>query len=451
MSDFLDDLTSLVRSISLENLPSSVIHEGRRTLVDTVGVILAGMTEAPNRTLAGQMARASVAPCSTIFGSGYRGDAMWAALAHGTAGLWHELAPGNRFVGGHPAVHAVSAGLAVAERKGSSGRQLLESVIAGYEFAARVGLGTTLRPGIDPNGSWPLVGAAVTAGILMNYGHDDLRETVNVSTTLNLASSIKTAYEGATIRNAYAGIGSAMGVLAADLVRDGFTGERDGISTVFGCIAGVFFDVEKALEEIGQRWEIERGYHKLHACARPIHAALDALIALIKENDVSPNDVMRIEVRTDSIAASMNNVAPENSLAAKFSISYALASYLILRDTGISAFNDSTVQDPKIKTLASRIIVQEDREMNARTPLERPATVHVKLRNEKMLERSVNLPSGEFDTNPLKDDDLNAKFLSLASPLIGTTNATSLLERLWKIETVPTVQEVTALAITSSL
>lgn len=444
-TDFIDTLTELATSISLERLPSSVVHEGRRALVDTVGVILAGAGEPAARALAKQMVKESVGPTSTIIGSGYRAEAMWVALANATAGVWHEFDPGNRFVGGHPAIYVISAGLAVAEREGSPGRRLLEAIIAGYEVGARVGLGTTLRPGMDPHGSWPVVGAATTAGLLMGYNNADLRQTINLSTTLNLATSCEAGYEGATIRNVYAGFGAAMGVFSADLVRDGFTAERDGVSTVFGSIAGEFFDVEKALGDIGRRWEITRGYHKLHACARCIHPALDALTTITKEHDIAPEEVERIDVPTFAMAATMNNISPENPLAAKFSIPHALASCLVLHETGIAAYGESAVQDPRIRELAVKVTVRYDPELDARTPAEQPAVVRVHLHDGRTLERTVRLPQGEPDTEPLSDNALGKKFLKLASSSLGSDTAQTLLDKLWQIETLPNIREFTAL------
>lgn len=444
-TDFIDTLVELATSISLERLPSSVVQEGRRTLVDTVGVILAGAAEPAARALAKQMAKESVGPTSTIMGSGYGAETMWAALTNATAGVWHEFDPGNRFVGGHPAIYVVSAGLAVAEREGSPGRRLLEAIIAGYEVGARVGLGTTLRPGMDPHGSWPIVGAATTAGLLMGYVPVNLRETINVSTSLNLGTSCKAAYEGATIRNAYAGLGTAMGVLAADLVGNGFTGERDGISTVFGSIAGEFFDIEKALGDIGRRWEITRGYHKLHACARCIHPALDALTTITKEHDVAPEQVERIDVSTFAMAATMNDVSPRNPLAARFSIPHALASCVVLRETGVAAYGESALQDPRVRDLAAKVTVRDDPELDARTPAERPAVVRVYLRDGRTLEGAVQLPLGEPDMQPLSNDVLGEKFLKLASSSLGSDIAQSLLDMLWQIETIPDVRKLTAL------
>lgn len=443
--DLMDALTGLVTSITLDQIPSSVVQTGRRILVDTTGVVLAAMNEPQIQALAGQMADASTAPCSSILGSHQRADAMWAALVHGTAGVWHELDGGHRFSGGHPAIYAVAAGLAVAERQAVSGRQLLEAIIAGYEIAARIGLATTLRPGMDTHGSWPALAATTAAGLLMGYDRYQLRETLNVFTSLNLASSNRAAYEGATVRNAYAGIGAAMGVLAADLVNDGFTGERDGISTIFGNIAGVFLDAEKVLESLGERWEIERGYFRVHACARCIHPALDALIAISKEHNILAEDIERLDVNTFSLAATLNDAAPQNPLAAHFSLPHALASYLVLRETGVANYSQKALQDDKIRALARRIAVSVDWGMTRRTPGQRPALISVILRDGRILEASAALASGEYDHGPLEDEELSEKFLNLASGPLSRQKVTDLLDILWRIDTVAGIAEISHL------
>jgi 2-methylcitrate dehydratase PrpD len=443
--DYLDALTGLVTSITLDRIPPSVVKAGRQILVDTTGVILAAMDEPQIQALAGQMADASVAPCCSILGSHQRADAMWAALVHGTAGVWHELDGGHRFSGGHPATYAVAAGLAVAERQAVSGGQLLEAIIAGYEVAVRVGLATTLRSGMDTHGSWPALAATTAAGLLMGYDRNQLRETLNVFTSLNLASSNRAVYEGATVRNAYAGFGAAMGVLAADLVNDGFTGERDGISTIFGNIAGVFLDAEKVLEGLGERWEIERGYFRVHACARCIHPALDALISISKEHDILPEEIKRLEVHTYSLAATLNDAAPQNPLAARFSIPHALASYLVLRETGVANYSQAALQNDKIRALARRITVSGARGMTRRTPAQRPALIRVVLRDGRILEASVALASGEYDHHPLESEELSEKFLVLASAPLGKQKATDLLDKLWRLDTVADIAEISHL------
>jgi len=137
---------------------------------------------------------------------------------------------------------------------------------------------------------------------------------------------------------------------------------------------------------------------------------------------------------------------PENALAARFSIPHALASCIVLKDTGIAAFSDSAIQDPRIRALAARVIVQDDWKINSRTPLERPAVVRIELRNGRVLQKSVELPLGEFDTEALSDNKLSEKFLKLTSNSLDTHKSTTLLDKLWHIETAPDIKEVIDLA-----
>jgi len=435
-------LAQLASSVCIENLPNSVIHEGRRTLIDCISAILAGVSQKPVKELAQLLASDSFRPESTVLGTAYRCDAALAALVNATAGVWHHLDPGNRFTGGHPAIHAVAAGLAVAESYRTSGKKMLEAIIAGYEIGARVGLATTLRPGMHPHGSWTVVGAAVTAGLLMGCGKTELIEVINLSTSLNLATSCQTANEGATVLNAYAGISAAMGVLAANLKNSGFSAERDGIGTVFGSIAGVFYDAEKAVEDIGTRWEIERGYHTTFGCDRRIHPALEALIALVEKGGLSAEEVDWISVRTFSEAAGFNRVSPENPLAAKLSIPHVLASYLVVRDPGLASYHETALGDRKVRDLAGRVRVREDPELTRRTPTEWPAGITVRLRNGQELHHTVLLPSGEFDTNPIEDNVITEKFRKLTPESFPRQTVDEMVDLLWQIECVPDMKQV---------
>jgi 2-methylcitrate dehydratase PrpD len=438
-------LAQLASSIRIDNLPNTVTAEGRRILVDCISAILAGASQKPVEALAQQLTSGSIRPESTVIGTPYRCDAAWAALVNATAGVWHHLDPGNRFTGGNPAIHAVAAGMVVAEKMRLSGKKLLEAVIAGYEIGARVGLATTLRAGMHPHGSWTVVGAAVAAGLLMGYNDADLVEVINLSTSLNLASSSQAANEGATVLNAFAGISAAMGILAATLKSNGFSAERDGIGTVFGSIAGVFYDAEKAIEDIGTRWEIERGYHTDFGCDRRIQPALDALIILMEKGDISAADVDKVTVQTFCEAAKFNQVSPKNPLAAKLSIPHVLASYLIIKKPGLAAFHESTLDDKKIRDLAERILVIEDPELTRRTPTQWPARLTVRLRNGQQRCHTVYLPSGEFDTNPVEDEALTEKLRQFMPDSCPVQAVDQLVDLLWKIETVADVTEVTRL------
>ena len=114
-------------------------------------------------------------------------------------------------------------------------------------------------------------------GKLMGYGPDDFRRLINISSSLALATSRKTMLEGGTVRNIYSGVSNHMGILAHQLTASGFTGEADGLGTVYGSVISETFDRQAMTLELGERYEIARNYFKRHACCRYNHSTLDAL------------------------------------------------------------------------------------------------------------------------------------------------------------------------------
>jgi 2-methylcitrate dehydratase PrpD len=236
-----------------------------------------------------------------------------------------------------------------------------------------------------------------------------------------------------------------MGVLAAELKSSGFSAERDGIGTVFGSIAGVFYDAEKAIERIGTRWEIERGYHTTCGCDRRIQSALEALIALVENGDISIEEVDGISVQTFSEAAKLNQISPANPLAAKLSIAHVLASYLVLKDPGLAAYDQTALSNKKVRDLAGRILVQEDPELTRLTPEKWPARVTIRLRKGQESHHAVFLPSGEFDTNPVEDEAITEKFRQLMPDSFTQQTVDQLVDLLWHIESVGDITQVSRL------
>ena len=436
-------LADLADRVSLERLPDEVVHEGRRMLVDTLACILAGCSEPPVQELARVMSESSASSSSAILGTDVRAEPRWAALAMGTAAVWHDFDSGNRFLGGHPAPHVIPAALAVGEAAESAGRRLLEATIAGYEIAGRVGRATRLREGMHPHGSWPVVGAAAAAAMMAGQDRNATQEAIAMSSSLTLATSFQAAFEGATVRNLYAGHGAAVGVLASELASCGFSGERMSIENIFGTIVGVEFDAAAASAPDSQ-WEIMRAYYKPHACARYLHPALEALMLACPAGTVQVDDIREITVRTFDFAASMNEIHPANPLAAKFSLPHALAAYLVLGSTGIDAFSSAAIADSAIRKLAERVSVTADAAMSRQVPMARPAAVRVLVDGRPPLEAAVQLSKSDHDAQPLTDEQLSEKFVDAATRVVSHGAAARLLELLWKIESVPTVGDLGA-------
>lgn len=447
MPDYLDAIISYICKNTFDDLSQDVILSAKEVLSDSLGVIAAGSREEEVKGLISRIVHPGDSQVATLIGAGLRTESLKAGLINGTAGTFLELDEGNQFARGHPGIHIVPAVLAVAEEKRLSGKEVLNALVLGYEVGARIGIACKIRMSMHPHGTWGTVGAAVAVGKLLGYNERAMKEIINVSSSLSLSTSRKTMLEGGTVRNVYSGVSGLMGILAWHLVESGFTGERDGLSTVFGSVVSETFVLEKMTEKLGERFEIARNYFKRHACCRYNHATLDAIntiTAKLPEGRIQPEDIAKVEVMTYSLAAQLCDQNPRNMLAGKFSIPFAVATSIVHGDTGISSFSEQAVNDPNIRALAQRVEVVEAPELTAMMPARRPSRVRITLKDGRELDAESFVNKGDLE-DPYTAEELQEKYYGLTDPIWGHETAEKVHAKVMALEDVGDINEMTAL------
>ena len=444
MPEYLDKPVSYVCRTTFNDLPKAVVLRAKEVLADTLSVIAAGAQEGEVKALTTRLVEADGRQVSSLVGSGMRTEPAKAALINGTAGTFLELDEGNQFGRGHPGIHVVPAALAIAEEGRLSGRDLLTALVLGYEIGTRIGIASKIRMSMHPHGTWGTVGAAVAVGKLMGYSEVAMREMINVSSSLGLATSRRTMLEGGTIRNVYSGTSNFMGILAHQLVQSGFTGEADGLKTVYGSVVSDTFNPEMMTEELGKRFEIARNYFKMHACCRYNHGTLDALEKILSKRPLKAEEVQSVNVETYSLAAQLCDRNPQNMLAAKFSIPFAVATLIVHGRTDVSCFSPQAVRTDVIQALAKKVEVEEDPKLTAMMPARRPSRVKVTLKNGEKLEAEVTMNRGDFE-DPYGPADLEKKYFSLADPVWGHAKAEQIRSQVMDVDKVKDINQVTSL------
>ncbi|MBL8381739.1 MAG: MmgE/PrpD family protein [Burkholderiales bacterium] len=433
--DYLQRLAAFAAGLRFEDLPAATVAQARFVIADTVAAIAAGAGEPEVDALAGALAAAG--PCRVI-GTARRAEAATAAFLNGVAGTWLEIDEGNRFSRGHPAVHALPAALAVAEARHLPGRDLLVATVLGYEIGARIGIAASLRPAMHPHGTWGTVGAAVAVARLAGVDAAQMAEVINIASSLTLASSKRTMLEGGTVRNAYAGVANQMGILAVDLAGCGFCGEFDGLGSVFGSVVSEDFDRARLVEGLGERWQIDQNYFKRHACCRYNHGTLDALDTLLARVPLRADEIARVDVLSYRYAAELDDQAPRNVLAAKFSVPFAVATRIVTGASGLASFTWERVRDDAVRALAARVFVAEDPALTAMLPRLRPARVRITRTDGSVLDAAADANRGD-DQDPYGRAELDEKFLELAGRTLSAPAARALHQRLHRLDDVADV------------
>ena len=423
--DYLDTFSRFAATLEFSALPAKVQEHTRWILADTVAAIAAGSAEPELRALATRQGSGGVA---TLIGLGRTGSADAAALLNGTAGTFLEMDEGNRFSRGHPAIHVIPAALALCEERGSSADVFLSALVTGYEVGSRLGAASRLRASMHPHGTWGTVGAAAACARVAGLGERAMREVINIGASLTTATSKQTMLEGGLVRNVYAGLSNRHGLLALQLAESGFTGERDGPASLFGRVVSDRFDTAELLRELGDSWHLMQNYFKLHSCCRFNHGTLDAIDSLAARGDLPHySQVARVLVTSYAFAAELSDPAPRNTLAAKFSVPFAVATRLVHGHSGMASFSWDAVRNPQVLALAQKVTVSEDPAMTLRLPLERPARVEIVCADGSSRVGEAGVNRGD-DASPYTSEELRGKFLDLTGRIWPADHAQQVLE-----------------------
>ena len=448
MTERTEKLAKFCAETTFSQLDFQVVERTKLIISDTIGAILGGIVEPEVREFlkfrAGQKSKDRKVK---IIGLNKWAEQSDASLIHGIAGTTLEMDEGNQFAKGHPAIHVLPALVSAVQSRllpqNISGQEFLNAFAIGYDVGARIGLASQLNPHMHPHGTWGVIGAASAIGVLLKFGHREHMQLMNISSSLTTASSRKTMLQGGTVRNVYAGLSNQMAHLAIDLIQSGFTGEVDGIGSIFGNVVSENLNDNLLLEKLGQRFEVMRNYFKLHACCRFNHAALDCLHDLMRDHQELSNieQISFIDVESYNLAAELNDPRPQNMLAAKFSVPFALATTLVNKNSQVLSFAGGALKNEKTMALSNKVSVKEISSMTEMLPEYRPAKVTIGMKSGKVFRHSVKTNKGDWQS-PYSADELENKFHSLANRSLSQKKSKVLYDKLQNLERIADMREL---------
>ena len=252
------------------------IEAARLLVLDWLGSALAGIGTDTGRIFL-EYARLQPAGKVTLLGLSEGRSVEVAALVNGALSHIVEMDDVERESVTHPGAVVVPAALAVAERVGASGLELLAAVVAGYEIMVRVGaaLGAEHYYHFHNTSTAGVFGAAAAAGWLLDLDRDRLVWALGNAGTQ--ASGLwQFNDEGALTKPLHPGRAAANGVLAATLSRLGLTGARHILEGERGFFAGLAprGDPQQVVAHLGEAGRAAARAENLDQAARvlPAHA-----------------------------------------------------------------------------------------------------------------------------------------------------------------------------------
>jgi 2-methylcitrate dehydratase PrpD len=460
VSGVTDYVAGFITGTRAGDIPKDVAHLGKRSVLDGIGLALAGAASEcggiARRYLAGL--GIEMEQGSTVIGSKLRLPARFAAFANAMA--IHaddyddtQLAVAKDRVYGlltHPTAPALPPALALAERDRRSGADLMLAYQIGVEVECKLAeaiLPRHYQHGFHSTGTCGSIGAAAVAAKLLGLDRDAVRRALSIGATQ--AGGLRENF-GTMTKPFHAGRAAENGVVAAEIAALGFTASPNGLEADRGFFraAGGGYSAELIDGKLGEPWT----FHfpgvsiKPHPSGSLTHPGMAVMMDLITRHDIRAERVKRVAVGTNhNMPNALIHHRPKNELQAKFSMEFCMAILLLERKGGLEQFTDDVVNRPEAQALIQKVNFGMNPEAEAAGFDKMTTLVEVELTDGQLLRGRADFGKGS-PANPMSDAELSEKFRQCAAwGGLSATQAAAVLDLLWNIEALKDVNELTRL------
>ena len=443
-TDLTGRLAQYMAEARNRSLPPEVALAGKHRILDSLGAVISGSRLKPGEMAIKYLRLQGGTPESSILATDLKTSAVNAALANGMFGHADETDDFEPVTKSHPGCSVVPAALAMAERAGSSGEELLRAVALGYDLCCRFLL--ALEPDLvrgghrSAEGTSSTMGSAAAAAAIAGLDEAGMRYTLSYAAQqvsgiwswVRDTEHIEKAFD-------FAGMGARNGVTAATMVEAGLTGVWDVLEGEHNVLQALSADPrpEEMVAGLGSRFFVTETAIKPYSVGYPIQAALDAFFALQRQHGLRVEDVARITVRLPRDGAGVVNDRSMPDVNCQHMIAVALMDGAV---TFASTHDYGRMSDPATLAVKERVTLIADPDlMNPAAP--RSGKVTATLQDGRTVEHFTPHAYGTKE-NPMSTDDVNAKALSLLEPALGRERAEAVIQRVNDLERLGNVREL---------
>ncbi|HVC59433.1 MAG TPA: MmgE/PrpD family protein [Acetobacteraceae bacterium] len=449
------ELAEFVAALGFDQLPAEVVAKAKTCILDTIGCCLFGASLPPVRMVAAMAAEEGGVGPAGVFGLPLSTSASQAALVNATAAhsfqldeihLEATLHPGSVAL---PAAFAMSAGMA-----SGAGRALITAMVAGYEVGLRIGVaakGPMFARGFHNQGTTGVFVAAAAAASMLRLDPGQARHALGIAGSQ--AAGLMAVQEGAMTKGFHSGRAAQSGVYAAELAQRGYTGIPDVLEARPGGFLSAFAGIQpepQLTAGLGSRWETLRVGYKPAPASNGSITAMTAMDRIMREHGLSVDDVQDVTafVSTNTLHHCGWEYDPnriQGVLSAQMNLRYGIAVMALEREAGVDQFHAARLRDPRILAFIGRVRVQVEPAFDdAEGKFRVACRLVVRCLNGAQHQAEVLYRKGSPE-DPMSADELDAKFMSLASKSVDEQAARRIAEMVLGIDRIDCLEELSRL------
>ena len=445
MSTITLQLSKWASRLEFGDLDSKTVDAAKRFLYDSIGCALGGYRQEDTCMLLAHLREMGGEPHCTLIGSPTKTSVVSAALYNALAiramdynDIYWKADPC------HPS-DIIPAATSIAEWKCLSGRELIVGIVLGHEMEMRYC--EAGEPGIRERGwhhaTLTAFVSPMVAARMLKLDAEQMQHAIGISASHSCSLGAVTAGKLTNMKNTVDPMATRSGVEAALLAKRGYSGPehvidgKEGLTHVFGHD----WDLARLTDELPASSD---AHYRILDCGMksfPIealsHAPLTALMKIVREHEIDPDQVAEIRVEVIARAADIlgdpAKYRPTGKETADHSLPYSLAVGLVDGMVTPLQFTQERIDDPALRPIMDKVTIVANDEFEKLFPEFQPSRVTLTLTDGVEYQQRVDVPKGD-PRDPMTEDEIAQKFNALGREVVGEQRCIELRELIMAFE-----------------
>ena len=414
----------------------------RTLLLDALACAVAGHQGEETGQMAALASALAQGSESSVIGGG-RLSLAGATLLNGYLITAVTMCDVHRATMTHVTPEIVPPALAIAERDGLSGRDLLVAIAAGFETTTRIGIGLDYpvfraRGWHGPGVIGPF-GAAAAVGSLLKFDADTMARAFGLAGSQ--AAGTFAAWGTPTVKF-HQCRGALSGLMAALLAQQHFVATREFLTATDGGLYNAYANggrPEAVLADLGDRWELEQIALRLWPSASLIQGLNTALFDIVEKHRIDPARVRNVNIALSEATFDMHGGFDKYKAKFEALLSAHYTAAVILQDRALTLaqFEPARYDDPKLRRFAAeKVAVRADAAIAGSQ-----AKVDVIMDDGATFSARCEHPLGSAE-NPLSRTQIEQKFRRYADGVIADAHIAEVVAAVDRLENYGSVRKL---------
>lgn len=454
---YTDKLINHILNFNYEAIPVEVIEQAKILILDTIGCAIGGFATSAGKQIASQAKEFSGAGEASVIGEGEKISAPFACWANSS--LANILDMDDVFAGSaHQANCLVPTALGIGEANEKSGREVLKAVTLGFEVGSRVMMYSWPSPSKSRTyfpSTFQIIDAVTVTGTLLGLEYRELHHAFGLAATVAPLpiDTQKFAEPPMGFGKNVFGWTTFSGVFWTLLAQKGAEGTPqifDGDAGFWAIMGSDHYDGEKLVEGFGETYYILETKFKPYPLCTWGHSSADAALKIFSENDIDPEKIESITVRTlDRTVKVVSGKQIETIYDAEFSLEHAISMLALGKKPGPDWFSrENLFENSRAAAIAQKVHLEVDPLaediFDEEKGLAIPSDVEIVVSDGKVYRQEVKYSKGT-PKNPFTTEELKMKFRMLASGVLGEARVEEIIEAVDNIEAIENIRDLTDL------